>query len=200
MDNDGYHGNTWTEYFHWRWKISNYRKFYSGEGLEVDEADSVINALALINALVLTIPFGLVTSLDMDYFDNVQALIETCDTGVDWNDIQLNMIAPLYVSVVCSTLALVISTLYYFLRSKQYFYHWWKSRGKWSVVATTMFTIIAVLTTLTLFATLMGWYIYNHFFVFKFVLITIHFSHKLSLCLLMKVCHCIEPVLYHSTN
>ena len=71
MDEHGYHGSTWTEYFHWRWKISNSQKFYTGNGLTVDEADSVINALALINALVLTIPFGLVTSLNMEYFDSI---------------------------------------------------------------------------------------------------------------------------------
>ena len=167
---DQYHGSTWKDYYNWRWEISNCKKFYTGVGLEVEEADSVINALALINALVLTIPFSLLTSLNMEYFDNVQQVIETCDTGVEWEDIQANMVFPLYVSVVCSTLALVISTLYYCLRSKQHFYVWWKSRGKWSVVATIAFTIVAVFSTLTLFATFMGWYIITfYFFMYTYV-------------------------------
>ena len=110
---DHYYGSTWKDYFEWRWRISNCSKFYSGEGLEVEEAESVINALALINALVLTIPFGLITSLNYEYFDELQGWVDSCDTDVEWEDIQGNMVFPLYVSVVSSTLALVISTLFY---------------------------------------------------------------------------------------
>lgn len=148
---------TWAGYLKSRWHHSNVRGYYSGEGLDVEEADSVMNAMALVNALILTIPYGIVSSLNSEYWDWMQVAIQDCEK-MEWGYMQTNLITPLYVAVSASILSLIITVMYYFLRSKKHFALWWKHRGKWSVAVTMVATITSVITILTLFATLMGWY------------------------------------------
>eukprot|EP01031_Cornospumella_fuschlensis_P024919 gene24919-30105_t len=63
---------TYHAYWMHRWEISNVRKYYMGVDLTLDEADAVVNSLALVNALILTIPFGIIMGLSSDYWTTLR--------------------------------------------------------------------------------------------------------------------------------
>ena len=117
-----------------------------------------MNAMSTINALILTIPFSIVSSLNFEYWDALKTNIIDC-SDMDYDYTEVNLITPLYVCVSSSILSLIFAMMYYFLRPKEHFADWWRYRGKWSVAMTLLLTVIAVVVILTIFATLMGWYV-----------------------------------------
>ena len=145
------------DYIKYRAKFSNVAKYTSGENLNVEDADNVMAQLSVVNTLILTIPYGIIGNLNYEYFDWLQETIEDCD-NMDWETLAWNMVAPLYTTVTASVLAVVLTVLYYMFRPKNIFRTWWHYRGKYSVGFTMLLTVIATLSTLTLFASLMGWY------------------------------------------
>ena len=148
----------WNDFIKNRWEHSNLRSYFTGEDLESEEADAAMQATSVINALVLTIPYGIILSLNNEFWDWMQTAILPCEE-MEWKYMQINLITPLYVSLTASILALIVTVLYYFLRPKKYFTVWWKYRGKWSVAVTLLSTLISVVAILTVFATLMGWFV-----------------------------------------
>ena len=72
-----------------------------------DDMDTKVNSMGLISALVLTIPFGLFTSLGNDYWSGLSQAIINCgsdanNTGIghikDW--LLNNLVAALVASVM----------------------------------------------------------------------------------------------------
>jgi hypothetical protein len=51
------------DYLQDRWEKSNLRKLYEGEDLGIEEADASVNSVALVNALILTVPFSVLMGL-----------------------------------------------------------------------------------------------------------------------------------------
>lgn len=66
-------------YVTYRINNSNLTKYYHGKGLTVEEADEVVNTFALINALVLTIPFSMLASYDNSFWDWLNENNNQCD-------------------------------------------------------------------------------------------------------------------------
>lgn len=71
-------GLSFGDYIRFRFRNSNITKYYHGTNLTEDEADSVVNALALVAALILTIPFGAAMSFDNGYWDWLNDNIGKC--------------------------------------------------------------------------------------------------------------------------
>ena len=96
----------------------------------VEEADTVINAMALINALVLTIPFTIASSLNHEYWNTLKLNVQIC-SDIEYTGMKHAIIGPLYTSMCSTTFGLVITLIYYFNRPKgpKHFAMWWKHRG-----------------------------------------------------------------------
>ena len=63
-------------------------KFFSGVDLSSDDVDTTVNTFTLVNALLLTIPFGLISGLNFSYWDALQTILLTCaaeNPGFDGN-------------------------------------------------------------------------------------------------------------------
>jgi hypothetical protein len=148
----------WETYFKKRWHLSNIKRYYSGDGLEMEDADTVMNTLSMVNALLLTIPFSIINGLGNEFWDWLELSIADCEDS-QYHSTAENLVLPLYLAVFCTILSLIIAVMYYFLRPRKHFLIWWKFRGKWSVATTMLTTAIAVLVILILFSTLMGWFV-----------------------------------------
>jgi len=81
--------NTLPHFLYSRWKHSNLRKYLGGfsASLELtpEETDQTVNALILLEALILTIPFGLIPNLGIEFWDNLQEKYQACsDYPENW--------------------------------------------------------------------------------------------------------------------
>ena len=59
-------------------KQSNVLRFFFDFDADEVDYDPAVNALALICALVLTVPFGAMGSLNSDYFDQLKTALDAC--------------------------------------------------------------------------------------------------------------------------
>lgn len=57
------------EMVHARYSVSNLRMMYEGTGAKPADIDVAVNTFTVVNTLVLTIPFGLVGSLNQQFWD-----------------------------------------------------------------------------------------------------------------------------------
>lgn len=57
-----------------RWKDNNLREIFVGKYVTSEDIDNVVNTLTLVNALILTIPYGIMSSTGPDYWDYVEVL------------------------------------------------------------------------------------------------------------------------------
>ena len=92
----------------WESRVLNFFLDWTSNDFNIDAA---VNAFALVNALILTIPFGIVTSLDHEWLSSVKKLTEPCP-GM-YTHIWQQFILRLSGSVYCSMLGLILSALYY---------------------------------------------------------------------------------------
>ena len=131
-------------YLYRRWQISNIRSFWLGIRLDSSQIDASMNCIALITALTLSVPIGIATALNSDFWD---WLVDFHCENSSFDDLEDGILTPLYICFGGSTLALLIVTSYYFLRpsDKMHFTTWWNPRGKRAfafAVASTFFAIV----------------------------------------------------------
>jgi len=132
--------------------------FYENDNVSVDEVDLIVNTITLVNALILTVPFGIMTSLSsssMDEFKSnvLQCLVEeetSTQTGMRFktqSDVERSieeqyfwMTKSTLVSVYVPLISLILAVLYYLVRpskgnngeENKEFSEWWK-RGRFIV-------------------------------------------------------------------
>lgn len=129
--------------------------FYKNDDVSVEEVDLIVNTITLVNALILTVPFGIMTSLttsSMDEFKSnvLQCLVEeetSTKKGLrlkTQSDVE-GVIKEQYswmtkstlVSVYLPLISLILAVLYYVVRpskgnkdeENKEFSEWWK-RGR----------------------------------------------------------------------
>jgi len=66
-----------------RYQSSVYR-FFTNFDLSDFDYDSAINAMSLVSALILTVPFSVSSSFNTDFWQTLQDQIDICTTG-EWN-------------------------------------------------------------------------------------------------------------------
>ena len=75
--------HTFDAYFRYRVRHSNLRKYFGGFAgslhLTSEETDTAVNAVVLLDALILTIPFSLLPSLNREYWDWLKEQFDACD-------------------------------------------------------------------------------------------------------------------------
>jgi hypothetical protein len=111
-------------------RINTFQKFMNGDGMTAEDTDLIMNTIALINALVLTIPYSLSGSLDNSYWDWVQTTLNStrctdyvekyCPSGPSacFQQSYSQVQNSLYCTVYASITALGISFAYYLMRPK----------------------------------------------------------------------------------
>jgi hypothetical protein len=146
----------------------------------------------LVNALILTIPFGVIMGLGFDYWDAVETVVTQCSNGsVTYPFGYSLLINTLYATAYSSMTSIAVSIFYYMLRPsdeeedsaddkkdttytdgsrvyketntnsgedpKRIFARWWRT-GKYAVMVVFLGTVISVISMLTLFGSLPGWF------------------------------------------
>jgi len=94
--------------------------FFSNFSDDVDY-DSPVNALALICALLLTVPFGLITVLNGSFYQNLEAVMKTCPnqvtkSGDSYNDYYARSIQNIGNIVYACLCGLILSSMYYIFK------------------------------------------------------------------------------------
>ena len=105
-------------------KDSNIYQFFLGHEIESrEDMDSKVNSMALISALVLTIPFGLFTALGDEYWSNLQVAFETCSEEYPDREIYKSiggmkalLLNNLMGALVASIIGILFSTFYYLFK------------------------------------------------------------------------------------
>jgi hypothetical protein len=149
--------NTYVTY---RINNSNLKKYYLGRGLSIEEADEVVNSFALINALVLTIPFSILASYSDSFWDWLNENNNQCD-GSSYQKVADLLLNTLYATAYASMTSLIIAILYYILRpkNKEYFKIWY-GHAKWAIfimfcmTATGIIIIIIIIIMIILIITI----------------------------------------------
>lgn len=150
---------SFSEYWSYRWQRSNLNKFYLGIGLAKDDVDSAVNALAVVDALILTIPFSLIGSLGSSYWEDYFYKLDLSCQKHGHDAVYIAIISCLYSTAYCSLISLIIAILYYFLRpSGKYFTQWWM-RGRYALLFLFLGTVGSIVSMLVVFGMLMGNYV-----------------------------------------
>jgi hypothetical protein len=89
-------------------------KFIKGEDLDILTIDNFVNTFVVSNALVLTIPYTVVSEFSTIFWDNYQDYTSNCVElfSSSYSAIRLDVTTVIY----CSTICLVMSIFYYLLR------------------------------------------------------------------------------------
>lgn len=148
-------------YLHFRWKISTVRVLYVENQLTTQQADSIVNTITLLNALLLTIPFSIVGSLNNSYWDWLEVSINKCTVApFDWHSVYDKFQNAIFASVYPTLISLVLAVLYYLLRPEEptVFRIWWK-RSKGVIIITMINTIVSIISILTLLGYLVNYFV-----------------------------------------
>ena len=153
-------------YWEQRWKISKLQEYVNVQETDVEDIDSAVNTLAIVSALLVTVPYGVVTAFDHSYWDWLQN-VPCADTiqefgGQSYNHFYLkNVIQQLWMSLFSSMLGIGLTVFYYMLRpgDPEIFKIWWR-RGRWAVFMIFVCAFVAVMITLAMAGWILnGWYV-----------------------------------------
>jgi hypothetical protein len=92
------------------------KRYLTGLDLDLEVVDNCVNTLTLVNALVLTIPFGVMVDLGGEFWSNLYTIMETygCTEWYSYyyTHVRNNLLSTLYFSIA----AIIIAVFYYILR------------------------------------------------------------------------------------
>jgi len=159
-------GHTYVNFFRSRWRNSNLRKYFGGfsASLELtnEEVDTTVGALIIMDALILTIPFGLIPNLGTSFWNNLEDEFHKCPHfPPGWNADRWfhgwysKLTTWITVSVYVVTAAMVLSCLYYTNRptDDRKFRTWWVT-GKFCFYFIQLLSIISVIMLLSILSCL----------------------------------------------
>jgi len=107
----------------------------------------------LVDALILTIPYSIITNIPFDFWDTLEAQYALCaDESHKFYQTFTDMNNSLSTCVYSTVLAMALSCFYYLLRPTNdgVFKKWW-TRGKYVVVACFALTVAGVTSVLRVF-------------------------------------------------
>lgn len=95
-------------------------RYIYGIGLQLQIVDTFLNTLSLINALIVTIPFGVMSMYGADFWDSLEQSMKQHGCGSQFDDVY-NSIRGNINAVLCfSLIPLLITTLYYIVRPSNF--------------------------------------------------------------------------------
>lgn len=118
-----------------------------------------------MNALVLTIPFSLVTSFNFEYWNHIEELSRSCshESGITYPVVLTQFRNDFITIIYGSTMSLILILLYYVLRPRNkeaLFVRWWRTGGNNILPLLCVLTITVIVALMTLS---------SHLFKFNFV-------------------------------
>lgn len=143
---------------------SNLTKYFLHRTLDPEEADEAVDSLALINALLLTIPFQSMTMIGYDFWDWLESMIEECEKNHyekhTWEKIYQDTLNCFYSLTYTAVAAVSIAAFYYLARPKNYdkFQVWWNKGAQKVIILMLFCTCVATWSTMALFVTLFNNY------------------------------------------
>jgi hypothetical protein len=148
-----------------RFAHSNLKKMLQGQDVVPADADTAVNTFTLVVALLLAIPFGVSSSVNMDYWNQLKEALQACDNlTIDeanefWLHIYDSTADLIYGSAYCAMISIILAVLYYLFRptDDKLFGKWW-NRGKYVVGLIFLGTTITIIFTLTFVGNAMGYY------------------------------------------
>lgn len=150
---------SWCEYIKYKMFHKNaFIDFYNGTILDDDggkKLDEAVNAQALVCALILTIPFGVVGNFNFEYYETIQTISINCEQ-YDYKQAHSILTRALLSVIYSSIIGLIFSTLYYILRPIN-IKLWW-NRGKYFYLLLFAITTTSVISLLNLTSTIIGYY------------------------------------------
>ena len=128
--------------------------------LDSSDVEPAINALALICALVLTIPFG----MNFDLI-NMKVILSNCDSnsfyiqsGLTWNYTESQILSNWTCTVYGSMTGLIIACVYYILKQDEiYQEQWFYNKGKWLLLSMFCTTAAAIISLMNLSADILNY-------------------------------------------
>ena len=130
--------------------------FFKGHMASPESSDDKVNAMALILALLATVPFTVIAMFPTEFWQSLYEDLKNC-SDLDENearysyDFQYYSIMNNLYAVTCSTsIGLSLAGMYYMIRpdDKERFSTWWK-RGRLMVIVIFLCAIIAVVCVIS---------------------------------------------------
>lgn len=151
------------EAFNTNLRESAFGRFMSGRDMSVEDFDNSVNAMALVCAVILTIPYQLMSTLGFQYFDWLREQLSACPGGqAQGYDFNTGLIAFREYVLCCSyssICGMILSTFYYmFKRTDSQHLAQWKKKARQLVLVLfvcTCFSIISLVATSNFF---LAWY------------------------------------------
>ncbi len=143
-----------------RIKDNTLRDMFIGHEVTSDDIDNVVSTLTLMNALILTIPYGIMSSADNQYWDWMEDTLKACvKTKFKYADNFVLFSDSFNAVVYCTIADLLIAMVYYLLRPKsdKKFRAWWKS-ARYVILMLLSGTAISVISLVAVSAWLFSWY------------------------------------------
>ena len=102
-------------------------RLLAGTDLDPETLNGAVQSLALICALVITIPFGLMSSLNADFWESLDILATDCKE-YGYNAMSTQMYAALRATIFSATGGLIMTAFFYLLKPKDIKKWWHKGR------------------------------------------------------------------------
>ncbi len=116
--------------------------------------------------MILTIPYGLIMDLGVDYWERIEELVATCkgkNIDFDYDAVLVGYRNDFTTIIYGATMALILIVIYYLLRprgNEELFRRWWITAGNKMFPVLCILTICAIVALLTLS---------SHLFKYNFV-------------------------------
>ena len=137
------------------------RYMFIGKLVTAEEIDTVVNTLTLVCALILTIPYGVMTAANADYWDNIETRLAACPVHEFTYEEDFNEFKGGFNTVIYSNISvLIMAVLYYLLRPKEdeEFRRWWKS-ARYTLIMMMLGTVCSIVCLVIVSSWLFSWYI-----------------------------------------
>lgn len=103
----------------------NCSRFFCGHSEEIEDRafmESAVNAMAFVSAVLLTIPFGIISLLSSDFFDTIESTLSSCESQPIGRDQPFEFVRKALVNntagiVYASLCGLIMTTQYYVFRA-----------------------------------------------------------------------------------
>lgn len=137
------------------------RDMFIGKDVTAEDIDNVVNTLTLMNALILTIPYGIMASTNFEYWDWVESTLAGCPDSEFTYDQDFSQFNNAFHTVVYSAItALLVAMVYYLLRPRKEskFKKWWK-HARYVFIIMLGATVVSCVGLVATSAWLFSWYI-----------------------------------------
>ena len=114
--------------------------------IHFDDFDAGVNALALMCALVLSIPFEIIGGFEVDHLDWMKENINACNDDT-WNfaNVYTSIRTSFMVTVYFSISGMILATFYFlFKRNDDESYKSWRSKARYLVISLFVCTALAI--------------------------------------------------------